>query len=72
MAPIPPLSFAGDVKMDYYPTTGTVKTSMNHPTQGPTQLFRKDLSDTEFTRVAEQPRAHTGKGYHTKSQYQGK
>eukprot|EP00198_Chlamydomonas_reinhardtii_P004322 XP_001693658.1 predicted protein [Chlamydomonas reinhardtii] len=31
------------VKMDYYYTTGTVKTVMSHPRKGPTQLFRRDL-----------------------------
>lgn len=56
----------GDVKMDYYPTTGTVKTSMNHPSQGNTQMFRRDLTDSEFSSVAYNPRQHTGKGYQTK------
>jgi hypothetical protein len=37
--------------MDYYPTTGTVKTSMNHPSQGKTQLFRRDLTESEFQQV---------------------
>ena len=41
------------VKMDYYPTTGTVKTSLQHPTQGATQMFRRDLSEAEFVRVRE-------------------
>ena len=31
------------VKLDYYPTTGTAKTSMDHPSQGKTQMFRRDL-----------------------------
>ncbi|EPZ34257.1 hypothetical protein ROZALSC1DRAFT_30458 [Rozella allomycis CSF55] len=54
------------VKMDYYPTTGTVKTSMNHPTQGPTQMFRRDLSESSFQKVLENPRHHTGQGYQRK------
>ncbi|KAJ3048343.1 hypothetical protein HK102_012716, partial [Quaeritorhiza haematococci] len=34
-----------NTKMDYYYTTGTVKTSLDHPTQGKTQMFRRDLSE---------------------------
>lgn len=40
---------------------------MSHPRKGPTQLFRRDLSAAEEDRVLENPRAHTGKGYYTKS-----
>ena len=54
------------VKLDYYPTTGTVKTSMEHPRQGSTQMFRKNLSDRDFARVLDDPRAHTRAGYQTK------
>ncbi|BDA50686.1 hypothetical protein COCOBI_16-3620 [Coccomyxa sp. Obi] len=62
-------------KMDYYPTTGTVKTSMEHPYAGKTQMFRRDLSDSQFTEVLNNPRAHTGQGYQTKAnwnKYHGK
>lgn len=57
----------GGVKMDYYYTTGTVKTSMHHPTKGRTQMFRRDLTPREFAAVLESPRAHTGKGYQTRA-----
>jgi hypothetical protein len=52
----------------------TVKTSMNHPSQGKTQMFRRDLSDAQFAAVCENPRAHTGQGYQTKASkyYTGK
>ncbi|KAI9348236.1 hypothetical protein DFJ73DRAFT_777301 [Zopfochytrium polystomum] len=40
----------GGVKMDYYPTTGT----------GKTQMFRRHLSGQDFSRVLDNPRAHTG------------
>lgn len=53
-------------KMDYYPSTGTVKTSMDHPTQGHTQMFRRDLDDASVGGVCENPRTHTGHGYQTK------
>eukprot|EP00803_Ostreobium_quekettii_P005961 evm.model.scf_477.3 EVM.evm.TU.scf_477.3 scf_477:30420-30931(+) len=56
----------GDVKMDYYPTTGTTKTSMNHPTQGNTQMFRRGLTESEFRNVCENPRQHTDVGYQRK------
>lgn len=39
-------------KLDYYPTTGTIKTSINHPVQGLTQMFRQGLSESEFIKVS--------------------
>ncbi|KXZ51160.1 hypothetical protein GPECTOR_13g647 [Gonium pectorale] len=54
------------VKLDYYYTTGTTKTSMDHPKRGSTQLFRRDLSEREYNAVLDNPRVHTGKGYYTK------
>jgi hypothetical protein len=48
------------------PTQGTVKTSMEHPSQGKTQMFRRDLGEGEFQAVLSNPRQHTGKGYQTK------
>jgi hypothetical protein len=47
--------------------TGTVKTSMDHPTAGKTQMFRRDLDNAAYERVLENPRAHTGQGYQTKT-----
>lgn len=53
---------------------GTVKTSIDHPSQGPTQMFRRGLGESEFQAVLENPRYHTGHGYQTKSSpyYKGK
>jgi hypothetical protein len=51
--------------------SGTVKTSMNHPTQGPTQMFRRDMPVEDFVRVLENPRAHTGRGYQTRRNMPG-
>lgn len=56
------------VKMDYYPSTGTTKTSMHHPSQGNTQMFRRGLSEGEFKEVCENPRQHTDVGYQRKGQ----
>jgi hypothetical protein len=54
--------------MDYYPSTGTVKTAMDHPTQGQTQMFCGDLDAVGLERVAQNERAHTGQGYQTTAQ----
>jgi hypothetical protein len=43
-----------------------MKTSMDHPKSGPTQLFRRDLSTNEHEACLQNPRQHTGKGYYTK------
>ena len=43
------------------PTSGTVKTSMDHPSQGKTQMFRRGLSEAQFQAVLLNPRAHTGR-----------
>lgn len=53
---------------------GTVKTSMDHPSQGKTQMFRRGLDEAQFQAVCQEPRTHTGQGYQTKSSkyYQGK
>jgi hypothetical protein len=47
---------------------------MDHPSQGHTQMFRRDLSDDAFQAVCTNPRAHTGAGYQTKANpaYTGK
>ncbi len=42
---------------------GTVKTSMNHPAQGPTQMFRRGLDADSFGNVCNEPRYHTGASY---------
>ena len=58
------------VKLDFYFTTGTVKTSMDHPTQGKTQLFAKkgdSITPELFRQILENPRAHTSIRYHIKA-----
>lgn len=44
----------------------TVGTSLNHPTKGKTQLFRKNLTEKEVMQILKDPRKHTGKGYYRK------
>ena len=73
-------SASGDVvKLDFYYSTGTVKTSLHHPTAGrPTQLFGRAgdnasngpqpaITPEQFVEVLRNPRAHTGGRYHTRS-----
>ena len=73
-------SAGGDVvKLDFYYSTGTVKTSLHHPTAGrPTQLFGRAgdnasngpqpaITPEQFVEVLRNPRAHTGGRYHTRS-----
>lgn len=41
----------------------TVGTYLNHPKQGPTQLFRKNLTEKQVLELLIEPRKHTGQGY---------
>mmetsp|Transcript_23792 Transcript_23792/g.27521 ORF Transcript_23792/g.27521 Transcript_23792/m.27521 type:complete len:447 (+) Transcript_23792:107-1447(+) len=52
-----------DIKLDWYFTTATVKTSLEHPTQGKTQLFRKSVDKILYREILENPRVHTDQGY---------
>ncbi|KAL7545020.1 hypothetical protein ACHAWF_008388 [Thalassiosira exigua] len=56
----------GVVKLDFYYTTGTVKTVLDHPRQGVTQLFAKgdSLSPDMYRAILQNPRHHTGNRYH--------
>jgi hypothetical protein len=53
----------GRERLNYYPSTGCVGTSMDHPSQGKTQMFRRDVP---VDQIMENPRTHTGHGYQTK------
>jgi hypothetical protein len=53
----------GLIKLDWYFTTGTVKTSLDHPVQGKTQLFAAKVSPEMYRAILENPRVHTGKRY---------
>ncbi len=56
------------VKLDFYYTTGSVKTSLFHPIQGQKQLFGLGASITPelYRKILLNPRVHTGQRYHTK------
>lgn len=51
------------VKLDWYFTTATIKTALDHPTQGKTQLFGKQVGSSEFKKILTNPRVHTGNRY---------
>eukprot|EP01083_Nonionella_stella_P251338 867274_1 len=53
----------GLIKIDFYYTTGTVKTVMDHPTTGRNELFRNTPSPEDYIRILKNPRSHTGRGY---------
>jgi hypothetical protein len=59
----------GLVKLDFYFTTGTIKTSLNHPTKGRTQLFanRDAITPELYTEILLDPRAHTNVRYQTRN-----
>ena len=51
-------------RINVYYTTGTVGTCINHPRQGRTQLFRRNVLLSMLTEIFREPRIHTGAGYH--------
>ena len=51
------------IKLDWYFTTGTIKTSMNHPVQGHTQLFGARVDPEMYRAILQNPRVHTGQRY---------
>jgi hypothetical protein len=57
----------GTIKLDWYYTTATVKTSLDHPKQGRTQLFASQVTPELYLQILLEPRAHTGQRYHTKA-----
>ena len=56
----------GDCRLNYYMSTGTVGTALNHPKKNKTQLFRKNIKFKELVKIFKNPRQHTGKGYYNK------
>jgi len=65
------LSFRGgpnkSTRINFYYTTGTVGTCLNHPKRGKTQLFRRNINTFEkLEAIFQNPRSHTGEGYYTR------
>jgi hypothetical protein len=57
---------AGAVKLDWYYTTGTVKTSMDHPSRGRTQLFGSRVTPELYQQILANPRQYTNVRYRTR------
>lgn len=54
------------IRLNFWLSTGTVGSYLDHPRQGKTQLFRRQISMSDASEIFNNPRQHTGKGYHTK------
>jgi Stc1 domain len=50
--------------LNFWLTTGTAGSYLEHPKQGKTQLFRRKVTFGEALELFENPRKHTGTGYH--------
>jgi hypothetical protein len=55
------------IKLDWYFTTATIKTSMDHPTKGKTQLFGSKVTPEVYTKVLLDPRSHTNVRYRNRT-----
>ncbi|KAL7541594.1 hypothetical protein ACHAXR_011051 [Thalassiosira sp. AJA248-18] len=58
------------VRINVYWNTGTVGTCLDHPRQGKTQLFRRNVDMATLRMIFKNPRVHTGAGYHRREQQQ--
>jgi transcription elongation factor Elf1 len=54
-------------RINIYYTTKTIGSALAHPTQGSTQLFRRNCTNDELIEILKNPRLHTGHGYHRTS-----
>lgn len=50
-------------RLNFWLSTGTVGSYLDHPTQGKTQLFRREITMDEAPQLFANPRQHTGRGY---------
>lgn len=58
------------VRLNFWISTGTVGSYLDHPTQGKTQLFRRDIDMCGVAAIFDNPRHHTGVGYHNTRELQ--
>jgi len=60
------------VQLNIWCTTGTVGSYLQHPRQGKTQLFRRNIDSwEELDALLMNPRTHTGSGYHRRPKQAG-
>lgn len=57
-------------RINFYTTKCTFVTQLEHPKQGKTQLFRRWVDEPDFHKIFENPRTHTGHGYHKREDRQ--
>lgn len=62
----------GALSGNVYYTTSTVATCLAHPEKGKTQPFRRNCSFEQLCDVFDDPRVHTGRGYHRSHELAGK
>ena len=61
------ISFSKDeMRINIYLTTMTVGTCINHPKQGKTQMFRRDVGWDLLFKIFKNPRIHSNSGYQKK------
>ena len=53
----------GDYRLNFFLTTGTCGSFLEHPTQGKTALFRRNIDDYVAEEIFKNPRVHTDGGY---------
>jgi len=53
----------GIMKLDWYYTTATVKTTLDHPTLGRNALYRNTVTPELYREILVNPRVHTNCGY---------
>ena len=51
-------------RLNFWLTSGTVGSYLDHPKQGKTQLFRRKVTFGGALELFQNPRKHTGTGYH--------
>ena len=56
----------GNIRINIYWTSGTVGICLDHPRQGRTQLFRRNVDMETLRKIFKNPSAHTGAGYYQK------
>ena len=64
----PMVSYRRDgARLNFWLSTGTVGSYLEHPRQGKTQLFRRKTSMNAANALFDNPRVHTGSGYHRRA-----
>lgn len=54
---------SGICRINIYLSKMTVATCLDHPKQGKTQMFRRNVTFAELDKIFKNPRVHTNKGY---------